>query len=115
MYNLFKMDEDNRKKVTIEIENVTEAQALALEELMATWQFISDKKIFYWTAFLIDGFLDWSPKIIFNGREPQRYMEDIGLRAAKVKFEQFDGSLLDEEMYFLDYQKIQNKLNERND
>ena len=26
----------NRKKITIEIENLTEAQALALEELMAT-------------------------------------------------------------------------------
>ena len=46
----------NRKKITIEIENLTEAQALALEELMATWQFISDKNFFYWTAFAIDGF-----------------------------------------------------------
>ena len=105
----------NRKKITIEIENLTEAQALALEELMATWQFISDKKFFYWTAFAIDGFADWNPKITFNGSEPQRYMEDIGLRAGKVKFEQADGILLDEEMYFLDYQKIQNKIDEQND
>ena len=31
-------------KVTIEIDNLTKAQALAIEEYMAAWKYISDKK-----------------------------------------------------------------------
>lgn len=104
----------DRRTVKIEINNLTEAQALAVEELMAVWQFISDKKFLYWTAFLVDGFVDWSPKISVNGKTPERYMGDIGLRSGKVKFEQADGSLLDEEMYFLDYYKIHKSLEENN-
>lgn len=101
---------NNRRKVTIELDNLTEAQAIAVEELMAVWKYIADKKFFYWTGFVIDGFVDWAPDIKVNGKEPERYMEDIGLRVGKVKFEQPDGSLLSEEMYFLDYYKIHNKL-----
>lgn len=101
-------------KLTITIDNITEAQAIAVEELMSVWQFISDKKFFYWTAFAIDGFLDWNPKIKVNRRKPRRYMEDIGLRSGKIKIVQSDDSLVDEEMYFLDYYKIQKKLDEKN-
>ena len=101
-------------KLTVTFDNLTEAQALAIEELMAVWQFISDKKFFYWTGFVIDGFLDWNPKIRVNRRKPRRYMEDIGLRNGKIKIVQADGTLADEEMYFLDYYKIQHKLDEKN-
>lgn len=99
-------------KVTIEIDNLTKAQALAIEEYMAVWKYISDKKFFYWAAMAIDGFVDWSPNITVNGHEPERYMEDIGLRSGKVKFVQENGVMLDEEMYFLDYYKIHKKLEE---
>ena len=99
-------------KVTIEIDNLTEAQAIAIEEYMAAWKFISEKKFFYWAAMAIDGFVDWAPNIKVNGHEPQRYMGDIGIRSGKVKFVQGDGLLLDEEMYFLDYYKIHKKLEE---
>lgn len=107
-------DPDNRK-LTIEIDNLTEAQAIAIEELMSVWQFISEKKFFYWTAMCIDGFVDWNLQIKVNGKNPERYLEDIGDRTGKVQFEQPDGSLLKEEMYFLDYMKIQHKLNEKKD
>lgn len=111
-FNTEVTDPDN-KKLTIEIENLTEAQAKAVEELMAVWQFINDKKFFYWTAFCIDGFVDWNIKIKVNGNNPERFMEDIGDRSGKIKIVQSDGSLADEEMYFLDYMKIQHKLNEK--
>lgn len=113
-FNTEIVDEDNQK-LTIEIDNLTEAQAKSIEELMAVWQFISDKKFFYWTAFLIDGWLDWRPVIKVNGKYPERFMEEIGNRSGKIKILQEDGSYADEEMYFLDYMKVQNKLNEKKD
>jgi hypothetical protein len=111
----FSMDNDGfaKNKVTIEIDNLTEAQSIAIEELMSVWQYISDKKFFYWTAFLIDGFVDWQCKIKVNGKSPERYMGEIGLRSGKVLFEQADGRHLPEEMYFLDYYKIQKNLDEK--
>lgn len=110
-FNTEIVDPDNHK-LTIEIDNLTEAQAIAIEELMAVWKFISEKKFFYWTAMCIDGFVDWNLNIKVNGKDPERYMGEIGDRTGKVKFEQPDGTLLKEEMYFLDYMKIQHKLNE---
>ena len=111
-FNLSNPDPDNNKLV-IEIDNLTKAQALAIEELMSVWQFINDKKFFYWTAFCIDGFLDWNMKIKVNGKNPERFMEDIGDRTGKIKIQQKDGTMLSEEMYFLDYLKIKNKLDEK--
>lgn len=105
---------EETKNITIELNNLTEAQAIAVEELMAVWQFISDKKFLYWTSFVIDGFVDWRPEIKVNGKTPERYLGDIGQRTGKVKFEQADGSLVDEEMYFLDYYKIHQSLQEKN-
>lgn len=111
-FNTEFVDPDNQK-LTIEIDNLTEAQAKSIEELMAVWQFISDKKFMYWTAFAIDGWLDWKPVIKVNGKDPERYMEDIGNRSGKIKVLQEDGSYADEEMYFMDYIKVQNKINEK--
>lgn len=113
-----KFDLDNpdpeNKTVKIEISGLTEAQAIAIEEYMAVWKFIADKKFFYWTAFAIDGFLDWNIDIKFNGKEPQRFMKEIGNRSGKVKFVQENGDELQEEMYFLDYLKIKKALEEEN-
>lgn len=96
--------------LTVKIENLTKAQAVAIEELMAVWNFIGNKRFSLWTSFMCDGYADWNPKITVDGKEPQRFMGDIGLRAGKIKIVQSDESLVDEDMYFLDYMKIQENL-----
>ena len=54
-------------KVNITIDNLTESQAIAVEELLAGWQLISDSNdITVWTGFFCDGKFDWKPKIKFN-------------------------------------------------
>lgn len=100
-------------KLNIEIDNVTEAQALAIEEYLAVWQFISkEKDMSLWTAFFADGLRDFTPEIKINGEEPKRYMKDIGLRLGKVHILQTDETPLKQNMYFIDYLKIQDLLDE---
>ena len=100
-------------KLNIEIDNVTEAQALAIEEYLAVWQFIgAEKDMSLWTAFFADGLRDFAPEIKINGESPKRYMEDIGLRLGKVDILQTDESSLKQNMYFIDYLKIQDLLDE---
>ena len=97
-------------KVNITIDNLTESQAIAIEELLAGWQLISDSNdITVWTGFFCDGKLDWKPKIKFNRRKPQRFMKDIGLRLGKVKFVTENGDL-PEDMYFIDFERVEKAL-----
>lgn len=105
-FELENKDPDSHS-LTIKIENLTKAQAVAIEELMAVWNFIGDKRFSLWTSFMCDGYADWNPIITVDNNEPQRYMGDIGLRAGKIKIVQSDESLVDDDMYFLDYMKIQ--------
>ncbi len=42
-------------KLSIEIDNITEAQALAIEDILATWLFLKEKKMSMWTAIFADG------------------------------------------------------------
>ena len=100
-------------KLSIEIDNLTEAQALAIEEYLAVWNFIGkEKDMSLWTSFFADGLRDFSPEITVNGRVPERYMRDIGLRLGKVHILQTDESPMKQNMYFIDYLKIQDLLDE---
>ncbi len=102
--------ESNNYNLNVKFENLTQAQKIALEEFFAVWNFIGEKKFTLWTALICDGYSDWNPIISIDGNSPERYMGDIGLRVGKVKFIQEDDSTIDEEMYFLDYLKIENNL-----
>ena len=98
-------------KVNITIDNLTEAQAIAIEELLAGWQVISDSNdVTVWTGFFCDGRLDWNPKIKINRRNPQRFMKDIGPRLGKVKMLQHDDTEIFQQMYFVDPYKIEEAL-----
>lgn len=100
-------------KLNIEINNITEAQALAIEEYFAVWQFIGvEKDMSIWTAFFADGLRDFAPDIKVNGESPKRYMKDIGLRLGKVDILQTDKAPLKQNMYFIDYLKIEDLLDE---
>jgi hypothetical protein len=99
-------------KINVEFDNLTEAQAVALEEFFAVWMFLKDKQMSMWTAFFADGLRDFAPDIKINGESPKRYMKDIGLRLGKVDILQTDESSLKQNMYFIDYLKIQDLLDE---
>ena len=87
------------------------SQAIAIEELLAGWQLISDSNdITVWTGFFCDGKLDWKPKIKFNRRKPQRFMKDIGQRLGRVKMLQRDDLEVYQQMYFVDAYKIEEAL-----
>jgi hypothetical protein len=98
-------------KLSIEIDNITEAQALAIEDILATWLFLKEKKMSMWTAMFADGTNDFQPNIIVNGEEAKKYMGDIGWRVGKIGFKQ-DDTYLDDEMYLMDYERIQKILDE---
>jgi hypothetical protein len=98
-------------KLSIEIENITEAQAVAIEELLAVWNFLGKSRdISIWTGFWTDGKEDFHPEITVDGRSPERFMLDIGLREGKVKMLQNDNSEIIQRMYFCDYVSIEEAL-----
>lgn len=103
-------------KVDIKIANLTEAQAIALEEFFAVWSYMKDKKMSMWTAFFADSFNDFAPDVLIKKDEgvwntPKRFLEDIGFRVGRAHFETEDGTTDPQDMYLLDYLKIQKVLN----
>jgi hypothetical protein len=58
-----------KRTLTVVIENVTEAQEIALNDLFATWQSLGGLGSSRWTAFYADGDGDFRPKITVNGEK----------------------------------------------
>ena len=56
----------------IEIENLTEAQAIALEDMLATWEWLGGAGASRWTAFFADGDGNFRPKITVDGHKPEK-------------------------------------------
>lgn len=103
-------------KVDIKISNLTEAQAVALEEFFAVWSYMKDKKMSMWTSFFADSYNDFAPDILFRKEDevwspPKRFLEDIGFRVGKVSFETENGDTKPQDMYLLDYLKIDRVMN----
>ena len=59
-------------KVVVEIDNITEAQRIALEDLLATWVRLGSLGASRWTSFFADGDGNFRPKITMDGRAPQQ-------------------------------------------
>lgn len=102
-------------KLDIKIANLTEAQAIAIEEFLSVWLFMRDTKMSMWTSFFADSNEDFAPDILIKKEDdtwvlPKRFMKDIGLRVGKVKFPDETGQEPVHEIYLLDYLKIQNVL-----
>ena len=98
-------------KINVEFDNLTEAQAVALEEYFAVWMFLKDKQMSMWTSFFVDTAIDFKPVVKINGEDPKRFMKDIGLRVGKVKFVTDNGDVEDD-MYLLDYERVAKALND---
>ena len=60
----------SKRKITIEIDNLTEAQEIAIKDLLSTWQSLGGVGSSRWTAFYADGDGDFRPKILVNGVRP---------------------------------------------
>ncbi len=55
----------------IEITNLTEAQKIAIEDMMHTWTALGNLGASRWTAFFADGDGDFRPKITIDGENPK--------------------------------------------
>ena len=63
------MRDRNKRTLNVVIENVTEAQEIALNDLFATWHMLGNIGSSRWTAFFADGDGDFRPKITVNGEK----------------------------------------------
>lgn len=68
------MRDREKRTLNVVIENVTEAQEIALNDLFATWMTLGNWGSSRWTAFYADGDGDFHPKITVNG-EKAKYTE----------------------------------------
>jgi hypothetical protein len=55
----------------IKIENLTKAQEIAIENLLANWQFMGKAGVSRWTCFYADGDGNFRPKITIDGKSPE--------------------------------------------
>jgi len=85
-------------KRTIEIDNLTAAQAIAIEDMLATWVQLGGQGGSRWTAFYADGDGNFRPKILIDGRKPSK----TGLIDSKELWGKLEGS----EIYRIDFDKI---------
>ena len=53
----------------IEIENITEAQAMAIEDMLSTWVSLGAMGSSRWTSFYADGDGNFRPRITVDGRK----------------------------------------------
>ena len=65
---------EKKRKLKIEIDNLTEAQAIAIEDMMAIWVSLGSMGSSRWTCFFADGDGNFRPKIKLGSwrkREPK--------------------------------------------
>jgi hypothetical protein len=96
-------------KLEITIDNLSESQAKAIEDLLAVWQWLGDEKMSIWTSYFADGALGFTPDIQVNGEPPKRFMMDIGNRLAQIKVVTEDGDFPDK-YYMIDPDKVRDAL-----
>lgn len=60
-----------KTKMVVEIDNITEPQAIALETLLRIWVVLGSQGASRWTAFYADGDGNFHPKITVNGKAPE--------------------------------------------
>jgi len=62
---------EKRRTLKIRIGNLTEAQAIAIEDMLRIWVMLSATGSSRWVAFYADGDGNFHPKILVDGRKPQ--------------------------------------------
>ena len=108
------MRDRTKRTLTVVIENVTEAQEIALNDLFATWQSLGSVGSSRWTAFFADGDGDFLPKITING-EKAKATDLIDRKAFWAPDTTVGMSFATGDAYFIDYDWIGWKLQEKED
>lgn len=65
------MHNEKIHKLTVEIDNLTKAQALALESMFHQYMSLGQTGASRWVDFYADGDGNFQPKIIVNGHAPE--------------------------------------------
>lgn len=101
-------DPADRRTIHVEISNLTRAQAIAIEDLLATWQSLGSLGASRWTSFFADGDGNFRPKCSIDGRKAE-------VTALLTKDERWTHSEpLDLTDYRIDFDRIAWKLREAN-
>jgi hypothetical protein len=91
---------ETRETIHIEISNLTEAQAIAIEDMLATWAMLGSQGSSRWTSFYADGDGNFRPKVLVNCQKAKQ-------TELLTKEEKWKGS-----EYRIDFDKIAWKLRE---
>jgi hypothetical protein len=92
-------------KTVIKIDNLTEPQIMALEDMLATWVQLGSLGASRWTAYFADGDGNFRPKITIDGRKPEK--------CKLVSEEQTWGKITSSDIYKIDFDWIAWKLTEQ--
>lgn len=113
---------EENKKVVIEIGNLTEPQLIALEDMLATWNYLGGVGSSRWTAFYADGDGNFRPQILIDGRKPEKtkhlthkqLWNDIKVKVAPTKENGLTETMWhqESEFYMIDFDDIAWKFNE---
>jgi hypothetical protein len=96
-----------KEKMVIEIDNLTPAQKLAIEDMLATWVSLGQMGSSRWTAFFADGDGNFHPKVTVDGEDAQPCkLTDREKRWRDAAFATLDGGSISTDMYMIDFDEI---------
>ncbi len=93
------MARNDKRTMNVVIDGVTEAQATAIEDMLATWMSLGGMGASRWTAFFADGDGNFQPKITVNGEKPQ-------FTPFLTRAQRWGKCLLTETIYAIDFDAI---------
>ena len=93
------------KTINVEIENITDAQAIALEDMFRTWVNLGNLGSSRWTSFYADGDGNFRPKIKVDGKDA---------KFSDLIDEEMRNKMWKENEYKIDFDMIGWKLNNQN-
>ncbi len=86
----------------IKIENLSEAQKIAIEDMLAIWIYCGGIGASRPVTFYVDGDGDFHPDILIDGQKPRRFKNPT--KDAKVHT--IDDKIPEHTGYFIDYDEI---------
>ena len=93
------------KTINVEISNITEAQAIALEDMFRTWVSLGNNGSSRWTCFYADGDGNFRPSIKVDGKDAEY---------AEVITDELRKALWDSDEYRIDFDSIAWKIRDQN-
>ena len=108
-------------KIDISIDNITEAQKIAIEDMLATWIQLGKLGSSRWTSFYADGDGNFRPDIKINDKQPEftklidrdNFWKNIKIAEGKLKDNKHKNDIkwYDAQSYMIDFDAIAWMLN----